>query len=379
MLAENGPFSVQNDAQNRTSVTRNKSSWNRASWIVYVDQPSPTGWSTGDVQNADQTDIAAHFASFLANFFKVFTELSSKKLYFVGESYGGTYLPHMIAYLLQDKSHKIPPVEGFAIIDGTIAGEALEEEAALWPFVRRYNQQYLHLSPEVMQGIERNLTQAGEKDYVAQWLKFPPRPEPMVRHNNSYILYDVWNAASKQSPCFRFLDISTKCPQIRDPLGDTKTPEDNWVNAVGAKLRSVVHVPADDKWIALTNDEPFLHGFDPSLKPVEDGTLKRAIEGVKRAQIWHGDLDMRLLTQGVQLGIQNTTWRGSKGFQREPSNPLIGQDGHKRGIWHTERGLTWVNFHQAGHKLPAFEPELSLKAVKILLGHLNESALAQPA
>lgn len=96
MLQENGPFLYESVKEKPFA---NPYSWTKEANILYVEQPVGTGFTTGKTKNTDEQQVAAQFSSFLDGFFKDFPELKGKNLYITGESYAGTYIPHIMNYL----------------------------------------------------------------------------------------------------------------------------------------------------------------------------------------------------------------------------------------------------------------------------------------
>ena len=114
VLFEHGPVTVPlhpagwccEDA--RAPLVPNEHGWTRATVMLYVEQPIGVGFSRathGTPAPASEDDVAADFDVFLQNFYKIFNgdsssssrdddaDLTNHKLYLVGESYAGIYIP----------------------------------------------------------------------------------------------------------------------------------------------------------------------------------------------------------------------------------------------------------------------------------------------
>lgn len=105
---------------------------------------------------------------------------------------------------------------------------------------------------------------------------------------------------------------------------------------------------------------------DLSADPTQH-VLPKVIEATNRVIVGNGDLDMIIITNGTLLAIQNMTWNGKRGFEKEPSEEIyidlpdlqyeslfdengldgIGSTQGTQGVQHFERGLMWVqvSFH----------------------------------
>lgn len=90
LFGENGPCKVNKDG---TATTRNPYSWNFAANLLYVDQPTGTGFSYGSGYDHDEKGVANDMYDFLLQFFAKHTELADNDLYIFGESYAGHYVP----------------------------------------------------------------------------------------------------------------------------------------------------------------------------------------------------------------------------------------------------------------------------------------------
>ena len=90
LFGENGPCSV-NDAGDGTLP--NAFSWNSRANLLYVDQPTGTGFSYGRDKDHDEAGVAADMYDFLQQFYAAHPSLLANELFIVGESYAGHYVP----------------------------------------------------------------------------------------------------------------------------------------------------------------------------------------------------------------------------------------------------------------------------------------------
>lgn len=72
----------------------NPYSWTKATYMLYVEQPAGTGFSTG-LEPLTETDVARDMVDWLVNFYRVFDHLADYQLFVFGESYAGKYIPTM--------------------------------------------------------------------------------------------------------------------------------------------------------------------------------------------------------------------------------------------------------------------------------------------
>eukprot|EP00928_Gymnodinium_smaydae_P082751 TRINITY_DN66049_c0_g1_i1.p1 TRINITY_DN66049_c0_g1~~TRINITY_DN66049_c0_g1_i1.p1 ORF type:complete len:503 (+),score=134.05 TRINITY_DN66049_c0_g1_i1:77-1510(+) len=116
-LRENGPCNIFEDG----NVTRNEHSWNNKNNIIYVDQPSGTGFSTGDATTHDEDGVATKMHNFMQEFYKALPQFKDNDFYIFGESYAGHYVPAVGHYIWKQgkagAGFKVP-LRGVAVGNG---------------------------------------------------------------------------------------------------------------------------------------------------------------------------------------------------------------------------------------------------------------------
>lgn len=98
-----GSFGQPNDAPRGF----NEYAWTNVTTMLYVEQPVGTGFSYGADPPTDEEGVSTDFYYFLVNFFEIFPQQASKRLYLVGESYAGYYVPSM-AHKIYNMNKKAP-------------------------------------------------------------------------------------------------------------------------------------------------------------------------------------------------------------------------------------------------------------------------------
>ncbi|CAE6393393.1 unnamed protein product [Rhizoctonia solani] len=98
-----GPCSIGKDGQN---TTVNEWSWNTNANLLFIDQPAGVGYSYNTGTDVSDSFVAAEdMWSFLQLFYKRFGQYAGE-LHVAGESYGGTYVPH-IAHVIWKNNQKL--------------------------------------------------------------------------------------------------------------------------------------------------------------------------------------------------------------------------------------------------------------------------------
>jgi len=96
LFQENGPCHFVNGSD---KPSLNPYSWNNYANMLYVDQPTGTGFSYGGNLLNSTNATAPYFWNFLQAFYSQFTQYDNKDLGIFSESYGGHYAPSFIRYI----------------------------------------------------------------------------------------------------------------------------------------------------------------------------------------------------------------------------------------------------------------------------------------
>lgn len=187
--------------------------------------------------------------------------------------------------------------------------------------------------------------------------------------------------------CFSQYDIFQKCPYPYDPFGfwGFEYPPTSRRNIFNShpELRAALHADQGDPDFRTHKyyDEQYFNGKpdntteeradrspllanDPFAGNVWTNTTAPEING--RVLIIAGGLDFDKIALGLQLGIQNITWGGLRGFQERPSERLL-VGGVDAGEQHEERGVKWALLNQAGNYAAVSHPEATLQLVQELI------------
>ena len=90
LFGENGPCKVSEEGN---STTKNPYSWNSNATLIYIDQPTGTGYSYGNDFDHDEVGVSNDMYDFLQQWFTKHEEFQGNDFFVFGESYGGHYVP----------------------------------------------------------------------------------------------------------------------------------------------------------------------------------------------------------------------------------------------------------------------------------------------
>ncbi|KAH7311169.1 alpha/beta-hydrolase [Rhizoctonia solani] len=339
-LTENGPISFQAGA---AAPSFNPYTWTKASDMLWIEQPIGTGFTLGTANLTNEIQLSDQFYGFLS----VFPDLIKKELYFTGESYAGMYIPYITSRIINaspSEKKSLPlNLQSFLIIDGVYASFITLEDAPIYNFAKTY-QQILGINATTLESM-RNITVSCGYQAILDKVTYPPKG----------LLYD---AAEDANPCFNIYRITDKCP----------TPSKN-VSLLGSRpdVQSALHFPNFGNWSeCVPFDKPVFIGHRDYSEYTETLFPSLLSKLPKGFSLWHGVEDALLLSEGTKIMIQNLTWGGSQGFSKPPSTPLV-VGGEKKGVYRTERKLTYIEFDSAGHMIPEDQPAAALHAFRWML------------
>lgn len=98
-----GPFIFDSNGK----LINNKFSVHDFSNVVFVDQPSNTGFSYSDEYHSDLDQIGTIFVKFLKHYFEIFPEEKNNEIYLAGESYAGQYIPYIAKAILDRNDNSL--------------------------------------------------------------------------------------------------------------------------------------------------------------------------------------------------------------------------------------------------------------------------------
>jgi len=105
LLGENGPCTVNKDGQ---TTKLNPESWNKKANILFVDQPSGTGFSYGDSDSYDsnEKEVSTDLYNFVQELMKVHPKYHKNNFYIFGESYAGHFVPAAAQAVFEGNKNK---------------------------------------------------------------------------------------------------------------------------------------------------------------------------------------------------------------------------------------------------------------------------------
>ncbi|EOY34479.1 Serine carboxypeptidase-like 48 [Theobroma cacao] len=345
LFYENGPFHIAKNL----SLLWNDYGWDKTSNILYVDQPTGTGFSyTSDDDDIrhDENGVSNDLYDFLQAFFKEHPQYVKNDFYITGESYAGHYIPAFAARVHQGNKAKEGihvNLKGFAIGNGLtnpeIQYQAYPDYALNTSLITQ--SEYVRIKklvPTCVQAIKRCGSSGGNACVMSFSICNNLFNQILsIAGNVNY--YDI-RKNCEGDLCYDFSDMETflNLTSVRDALG---VGEMDFVSC-----SSVVYDAMIMDW----------------MKNLEVGIPALLEDGIK-VLIYAGEYDLICNWLGNSNWVHAMTWSGQKEFGAAPTVPFV-VDGAEAGQLKSHGPLTFLKVHDAGHMVPMDQPKASLQILQ---------------
>ncbi|KAK7257673.1 hypothetical protein RIF29_31817 [Crotalaria pallida] len=345
LFYENGPFKIANNL----SLVSNQYGWDQASNILFIDQPTGTGFSyTTNISDLrhDETGVSNDLYDFLQAFFKEHPQFVKNDFFITGESYAGHYVPAIASRVNQGNKKK----EGIHInLKGFAIGNGLTNPAIQYAAYADF-------------ALDKGLITKENRDYVNQVL---PSCEKDIKAcgreggKTCGLAYDtcifVFNRVMDFLGDINYYDIRKKCEGelCYDFSNMEKFLNDGAVkNALGVKNMSFVSC-SSTVYNGMLNDW---------MKNLEVGIPSLLEEGI-RVLVYAGEEDLICNWLGNFRWVQAMEWSGQKDFNKAPA-VKFSVDGAEAGLLTSHGPLSFLKVHAAGHMVPMDQPKAALEMLR---------------
>lgn len=354
LLSENGPCSVEPDG---ATTKVNPYSWTESANVLWLDQPADVGYSYGQGNDSNEEMISEDAYYFLQAFFKSDEGKKYKEspLFIVGESYGGHYAPAIAHRILE--GNKIVP-SGLATLNlqGLAVGNGLTdpEEQYKWYAEMAYNNSH-------------DIKAITEKTYDLMTDAIPLCTESISKCNSGDGALNKFACQAAFEGCNIALtspyratgrnpyDMSKDCPPT-NPLCYDFSHVVKFMNLDTTKkaLHVDEHNPTWKTCNMLTNMKfhvDWMKNFAPYVKDLVNAGIP--------ALIYAGDLDFVCNYLGNRAWTLNLDWKHHAEFNAAEEHDW----NSGAGLARTSNGLTFLQVYDAGHMVPADQPEHALQMI----------------
>ncbi|KAG2775099.1 hypothetical protein PC129_g1580 [Phytophthora cactorum] len=371
LLAENGPCTIQPDLSTRL----NPYSWNRKANVIWLDQPTGTGFSFGSPADTDynETNVGENIYWFLQGFLEKHPNFQNRGFFLTGESYGGHYVPAAAHYIweMNQKSGELPIIN----LQGLAIGNSLTNAVIQYAHYQDMNHNRYNITLLTDAQVEQMRIDSVECIELTRECQTPSNNEtlcllgldcwdkklvqPLSKANrNNYDIREPCNNSDPDAICGDFPIIAEylNSPAVREYLNvDEHAPA--WVEE-----NEVIHTRfiADGDWAASYGS------YVGEL--LNDGL---------RVLIYAGDADLMCNWIGNRAWTLDLDWRGKDGYNTAEKRTFIAHDpllpigSHAIDageVW-TFENFAFVRVYDAGHMVPTNQPAVSLDLINRFLAN----------
>eukprot|EP00927_Polykrikos_kofoidii_P069009 TRINITY_DN6439_c0_g1_i1.p1 TRINITY_DN6439_c0_g1~~TRINITY_DN6439_c0_g1_i1.p1 ORF type:complete len:505 (+),score=77.40 TRINITY_DN6439_c0_g1_i1:90-1517(+) len=362
-LRENGPCNVLTDG----NITNNEYSWNTQANVIYVDQPSGTGFSTGTATTHDEVGVSEKMYKFIQEFYKALPQFKSNDFYIFGESYAGHYVPAVSHFIWQQgklgTDFKVP-LKGIGIGNGLTDPEeqyrwypemakdggksegGTLKKGVITNFITQFAMQQAekHCVKEINACNEGNQSSACTSAYG-----FCNKGLLLPYQLTGYNTYDMRIKCAKPPLCYDFDSVETflNSDDTQKQLGVSKA----WQScnfAVNAQFQG-----------------DFLKNYHTVLPDLLADDIQ--------VLIYAGDVDYICNWLGNKKWTLGLEWPHKNDFNAAADEPFT-VDGKVAGRLRTASGFHFMQVYQAGHMVPMDQPAAAMQMLNSFIsGTLGKS------
>mmetsp|Transcript_6680 Transcript_6680/g.11905 ORF Transcript_6680/g.11905 Transcript_6680/m.11905 type:complete len:605 (+) Transcript_6680:89-1903(+) len=354
LLSENGPCSVETDG---ATTKVNPYSWTESANVLWLDQPADVGYSYGQGNDSNEEMISEDAYYFLQAWFKSDEgeKYKNSPLFIVGESYGGHYAP-AIAHRILEGNKKVKKGLAKLNLKGLAVGNGLTdpEEQYKWYAEMAYNNSH---DDKVI----------SEQTYKAMTAAIPLCTKGIKECNKGDNMLNSFACQGAFMYCNTALttpyratgknpyDMSKDCPPT-NPLCYDFSHVEKFMNLDTTK--KALHVDEHNPtWktcnmmINMSFHVDWMKNFAPYVKDLVNAGIP--------ALIYAGDLDFVCNYLGNREWTLKLDWKHHDEFNAAEEHDW----NSGAGLARTSNGLTFLQVYDAGHMVPADQPEHALQMI----------------
>ncbi|KAI4340429.1 hypothetical protein MLD38_025263 [Melastoma candidum] len=342
LFYENGPFHITNNL----SLAWNDFGWDKVSNIIYVDQPTGTGFSyttdQGDLRH-NETGVSEDLFNFLQAFFKKHPDYVGNDFFITGESYAGHYIPAFADRVNRGNKAKEGihvNLKGFAIGNGLTDPEiqygAYTDYALGMNLITQMDYDSINqLLPGCRQSIQLCSSEGGDACQSA-FEECNAIFSKIISIAGNINYYDIRKQCVGQL-CYDLSNLEKFLNQqyVRNALGVG--------NIRFVSCSSAVYDAMLTDW----------------MQNLEEGIPALLEQGINTL-IYAGEYDLICNWLGNSRWVHAMGWSGQKDFE-QAANVSFVIDGTEAGVLKNHGPLTFLKVHDAGHMVPMDKPKASLE------------------
>ncbi|KAL0945855.1 hypothetical protein HGRIS_012138 [Hohenbuehelia grisea] len=356
LFQENGPCLVNPDGM---TTTINPFSWNNISNMIYIDQPIGTGFSFG----TDTVNSTLSASPFVWTAFQIlfesqeFSKFQSREFILATESYGGHYGPALVTYF-DDQNDKIR--------SGALEGEEINVSALMinngWYDPLIQNQAYVDFATNApgYGQLQSDAVIAALNDAFFK---------PGGCRDQEEACFAAGNSTQSNAICGKADDFCVEnvfVPAVGDRDSDDLRQNSSALFPPEFYVRLLRNSTIKAKIGATSNYAECANApFNLFTKTGDDArTLLPQLAALADSRlhilIWAGDADINCNWLGGHASVLAMDWYGKERLAKTPFTNMTINGQAVAAIQNVDH-FSFARVFQAGHEVPAFQPEASLE------------------
>eukprot|EP00927_Polykrikos_kofoidii_P069500 TRINITY_DN6500_c0_g1_i1.p1 TRINITY_DN6500_c0_g1~~TRINITY_DN6500_c0_g1_i1.p1 ORF type:complete len:603 (-),score=53.94 TRINITY_DN6500_c0_g1_i1:38-1771(-) len=363
LFEENGPCRVDTSG---TGTINNPFSWTASANVMWVDQPSGVGFSTGPAYVHSETQVGAAMYGFLQQLFAN-TELKKFAMndFFVfGESYGGHYVPAVAHRIWSGNQQR----EGAPInLKGLGIGNGMTVPSVQFGY---YEQMAADGGLEFGGSLHHGVLDAADlrkmRDAMPVCLKTAHDCDISNEKHTCLLAFQLCLSTQLQPYIMTGLSPYNMRQMCKiPPLCSNTSNVIAYLNSPEVQAQIGVH----KSWTECSSD--VLYPFLGEWMERFDGLLPDMLASGVRALIYAGDVDYICNWLGNKAWTLSMKWPHQDRFTASSDEPLL-LDGSMVGRVRTTANLSFVQVFGAGHMVPSDQPATALNMFETFLSNRFE-------
>ncbi|KAF0700934.1 Aste57867_8544 [Aphanomyces stellatus] len=372
LLTENGPCVVGADAN---STTSNPYSWTNNASVLWVDQPTGTGFSYGAPGDFDRTedDVGANMYAFLQRWLQANPTYIGRPFFITGESYSGQYIPVIASTILDrqatvnnatqrnDDDDVMINLQGIALGNAIVSQQVQFQHQLDLFYENAYNLTLLNASS--LASYEHNLASFIQWTAQCSQLQNVTACHELTSESVRAILLGPIVLEAKVNPYdMRQPSILTPDGGIPDDILATPTTDNvkRFLNQPHVRARLGLS-DASPSW-AITSPDVSRHlRFDATrdYEAIVASLLHRHV----RVLVYAGDADLICNWRGCEAWTLHMRWAGQNVFASAIERPFALAN-EVKGAVRSAQNLTFLRVFNSGHMVPSNQPEATLTMIQ---------------
>eukprot|EP01083_Nonionella_stella_P291567 992039_1 len=341
------------------SLSMNPYSWNSKANVIWIDQPSATGYSYDDAASSpvyNENQIADDLYEFMQLFLQNNTKYEKLDFYVTGESYAGHYIPHF-SRRVYDGNNNLQPGDVYINLRGLAIGDGLVDPYNQYPGYPPYALDHNLVSKAAYDTMEGCLPLCEEEIKLCNNLN---GSEAFAACENAYDTCNICELIPVTSSGINPYDVRIKCEV--QPLCYNFTNEDiffnlkSTMNGLGAKV---------NKWISCNRvvEMDLVFAGDWMKDFAQDITV--LLNDGMNVLVYFGVWDYIVNWYGGYDWMKKLDWQYNKQWNAQKNITWM-VDNKVAGYYQTYANLTFLQVLGAGHMVPMNEPENALAMIQQL-------------